>query len=343
MFADKFVEENELCVKSYDEARAAINTDFKVKHYGDELRKMSLTEAGTLKTVAGEFPLTEGAFSGLCSAVKIPPGFGKRIPEELFLHNFETLRLKYNARVRICISRGTAVGISDISPEPISNAEIIDKVGAVAHNACMALHEVRISDRGMQVNMLHKDKNLEPLRGDITAVGVNIVTSEMGLKSTKASLFLLRLACTNGAVVKKAWGGYERFFNYKINREKSLSAFLDKIPKIDIDFAKFSNSYRKLTERILNAAEFIGLHDKLAGIVGTDTADNISGIERDQRIEIHQKIKRDIDRSRPTGIMAYDFYNAVTHAAKEYPFEKRQDLENFGGSIIRLANAISLN
>ncbi|MBI5847168.1 MAG: DUF932 domain-containing protein [Nitrospirae bacterium] len=343
MITKMFAAEREESVKSFDQAMDAIKGDFQVEHYGDQLRNLTLTEEGHLDLAAGSYPITSSAFDGLCRSIRMPSDFGRKIPVDLFIYNFDALKAKLNRRLHICITKGTVVSVGDIMPEPIRNAEILTEATDRAERTGMKLHDVRISDRGMQIDILDPRRNLEPIKGDVTSVGLNIVTSEMGLLKTKASLFLMRLVCSNGAIVKKAWGGYESLFDYRVSKEKSLPEFFDKMGKASFNYDAFSGRYRRLTERELNAAEFLELHGRLAGMIGTEQADNVSNISRDQRIELKNRVENGRDSRYPAGINAYDFYNSITHAVKGFPFSTRRALENFGGSLIQMIPAMSFN
>lgn len=336
MKKDLFAAERELTVKSFDDAMDAVRGDFHVAHYGDHVRNLSFTEGGLLESAAGTYPVTRNAFEGLCRSVNIPSDFGRRIPQDLFIHNFDTLKAKLKRRVHICISRETIISVNEITTDPIRNMEILKEASQRAERTGMKLHDVRLSDRGMQINLLDPRRNMEPVKGDITSVGLVLVSSETGFLKTTASLFLIRLVCSNGATVKKA-------FNYQISSERCLHEFFDETEKTYFNYDTFSARYRRLTERELNAAELLALHGRLAGLVGTSQADNLSNMSRAHRIELKNRIENEGDRKHPTGINAYDFYNSITHAAKAFSFVTRIKLESLGGSLIHIIPTISNN
>lgn len=338
MITEKLALEKDVVVNNIDDALHSINTDFKVQKHGTDLNEVELTAEGQISFGGEKFPLTDWAFESICSLTKIPKEFARRIPVQLLLDTFNTLKVEHNQRIIFLISRQTVI---NVLPHPYiyaENKEVLEQLDEILGNLSLELQEIRISDRGMTASFLKEGVKVEPVPGDITRVGLNVLNSETGFRGTKASFWLLRLVCSNGATLTNNWGNVEWSYDHRVSRERSMRNFVEGILKLQLDFDRLTRSYQKLVERELMAFEFVNVWRRLARIVGNDEADCIADIQRDERNRLNNEV-REGNRSLNTGMIIYDMHNSITQAARRYSFVARRRLEGLGGALIDLAQS----
>jgi hypothetical protein len=338
MFTEKLVQEKEVITTSFEEALKMANSDFLVEKFGVDFKEITMTEEGRISWSGSiSYPITDWTFEGLCGLLKIPVQFARRIPVDLFLENFNRLKVEHNQRVIILISRNTVI---NVVPHPYvfaKNKDILECLGEIRGKLNLELHEIRFSDKGMEVSFIKEGVEVEPVPRDVTRFGLNILNSETGFRGAKANFWLLRLVCTNGAILRNEWGSVKWSYDHRISYERSLKNFIAGIEKLQMDFDNFVALYKSLVNRELRAFEFVNIHRRLARIVGNDQADQIFGVPKEERNRFMRE-SREGDRMLLTGIILYELYNSITESARWYPFIQRRQLEALGGSLIDLAD-----
>lgn len=336
MITEKIAREKEVVAQSIEDALDLVNTDFLVKSTGADLKEIDISKDGTLSVGSLACPMTDWAFESLCQLLKIPVPFARSIPPELLLQNLNKLKEENNQRVTLLLSRDTVINVVPNPYHPAGNADMLLRLKKeVVPEMALELGDIRISDRGMEVSFLKEGVAVEPAPGDITRFGLRVSNSETGWRGAKAGFYLFRLVCTNGAIVSNNWGTAEWDYDYRISRERSLQNFIGQIIKLNVDFAKFEDSYNRLLDRELMAVEFVNVRRRMSRIVGNDNADRITRVSKEERNRLNAEY-REGNRMLATGVILYDLYNNITDAAKTYPFVQRRALEMLGGSVIDL-------
>lgn len=334
MITENLALEKELIVEDMDEVMDLLNSDFLVCRKETDLVDLIIEE--TRLFVMGDwYPFTDWAFEGLCSLLNLPVQFARSIPFELLVENFNRLKIENNRRVTVLISRNTVINITYPPFLAAKSLDLLNRLKLVQSVKELTQKAIRLSDRGIVINFLSESLVAQPIPGDITELGFNIFNSETGFRGAKASFFLNRLVCSNGAILSNSWGSVEWAYDYRISYERSLSNFLIGIENFNINFDRFSAAYDNLIARNLSAVAFINVWRRLARIVGSKEADRISGIGIDERNQFNHEV-REGDRNRLTGILAYDLYNKITENARQSPFMQRSALERLGGSFVDL-------
>jgi hypothetical protein len=338
MITDKLAIEKETVVSSIEEALTLSRTDYLVTKIGADLKEISLDENGHIAFRGTTYLITDWAFESLCRLLTIPKHFARSIPADLFLYNVNKLKESNNQRVIILISRDNVINIFSHPYVAAKNEDILTGLQSMTKRLDLDLNEVKLSDRGMEVSFLRKGLNVEPVPGDVTKCGIDILNSETGYRGAKACFFLLRLICSNGASLSDRWGKVNWSYDYRISYERSLHNFFKGIEHLQIAFNTFNSSYAELRYRELAICEYVNIWRRLARIVGNEMADRITGIDKDKR-NYYNRQARDGDRHHSAGIILYDIYNSITEAAQRYPFVQRRNLESLGGSLVNLVTS----
>lgn len=337
MFTEKMVREKEIVTQTFEDALNLVSTDFLVIRVGADLKEVNISEDGIILVGSSAYPMTDWAFESICYFLKIPVAFARSIPTELLLQNFNKLREEHNQRVVFLISRNTVINVMSHPYLPAGNTDLLLRLkDEVVPEMELELHEIRISDRGMEMSFLKEGLKVEPAPGDITRFGLRVSNSDTGWRGAKASFYLLRLVCTNGAVVSNNWGTAEWGYNYRISHERSIQNFIGQIEKMQVDFTKFEAFYNRLADRELAAFEFVNVHRRMSRIVGNEDADKMAGVPKEERNRFIKEY-REGNRMLPTGIILYVIYNNITASARRYAFVMRRALEALGGALIDIA------
>ena len=338
MLTEKLAREKEVSIKNIEEALSLVNSDFLVEKYGADLKEVEMSEDGQISSGGISYPITDWAFESLCSLLRIPKEFARRIPVELFLENLNRLKVEHNQRIVILVSRNIII---NVVPHPYifaENRDILKHLDEIMGQLNLELHEIRLSDRGMDISFLKEGVEVEPVPGDITRFGINVLNSETGFRGAKACFWLLRLVCTNGATLTNNWGKVNWSYDQRISYERSLYNFFEGISKLQVEFSQFSSFYKHLPVREVVAHEYINIWRRLSRIVGNEMADRITMVDKEERNRLNREL-REGNRMLTTGLTLYDLYNSITEAARRYPFVQRRKMEGLGGSLIDLVSA----
>jgi len=185
------------------------------------------------------------------------------------------------------------------------------------------IKEVTRNDFFMSINSEIKIKK-PPVPGDDCGFGFNIFNSETGFASLRASHYILRYVCSNGAMARFSEGEKEHksLVHYNLSRdtiEKYLRKTLMGIEKTrDEVFSKLSN----LTE-----CESTDVLDKsrkgISGILGYAKA---AELMREYVNNTEYQFK-DFDGSQ------YALFNFITSKAKDFDIYKRTQMEHLAGNL----------
>ncbi|MFZ0790449.1 MAG: hypothetical protein WAM94_12610 [Chromatiaceae bacterium] len=153
---------------------------------GAALRRRSSHERG--------IPIRQAFFDKLMRWHQFPlDPLYRMTPEELLPLLNAALRL-IGKTVIIYVEDGDAITIVSTQYGHIADEMLLDRIGE------RELWEVTRTDHFMRV-FSEKRKQIEVEPGDCVGVGASIVNSETGFRALSTGWYLLRLVCSNGAVV----------------------------------------------------------------------------------------------------------------------------------------------
>jgi len=348
---DQLMEEMETSVDSFSGVKELLQTHFKATTFGVNLGKVDVDEEGYL-SVDNDFsyPMTKSALKSLCRILRIPLAYARRIKEDLLVHNINSLKSGLDDRVVIFIINDRIVNIVRHPFICLSNKEIAEHIEMQLNELNCSVNEVRISDAGIDIMLLFTDKRIEPIVGDTSLVGMRIQNSETGfLKGTKANFWVLRQVCSNGATLMAEWGNSEIKFDYELTVEEMMNEFVKQLKQMAIDFGSFTAKYTGLIRIRLSIMQFIRVWRRVAMVSGIRNADEILNTSKDHRASLMKRIDAG-QANALTDWNAYDIFNQITEAAKDFEYEKRNQLEGIGGWIIdfvqpdqnQMKNAVNL-
>jgi len=224
MWKEQLPREKEITVDSFEKAKEFLRSDYKVEQIGVNLAEIEVDQDGWLSFADYSFPMTDWSFESLCNILGIPVAFGRRISVDLLLYNINALKHVRNIRIVVLVARKTVINIVRHPFVYTRNEALLDAMSDVVQKLNLNLHEVKLSDRTMDVKLLYQNDTLsmEPIPGDPSRIGVNICNSETGFGNAQAVFWVLRQICTNGAIANVKWGGVNMIYDPEISQERAI-------------------------------------------------------------------------------------------------------------------------
>jgi hypothetical protein len=276
------------------------------------------------------YPITDWGIKSLCKLFGIPNPFARKIPFDLLQHNIQRLTQTYSKTPEINISLdsdGHVVGVTPFAYRPLQTYDILKNLAETFKTASEI--DIKLTSHNLFMYALRNlVKDLEPVTGDFTKVGTVITNSEVGDLDAHANLYLLRLICTNGAVVGDKWGRVVRNKNNTLSYEKVLEQFIRGCGILAGNQASLEQCYNQLPQISLNSSQFVRtqrtLHtvlrdkDEVNRILKTDP-------EEIKSFFIHERMRGNPDSlqygSAPidTKKNAYEVFNNMTESARDLP------------------------
>lgn len=333
--------EKEVKTTSLEDGIAQLESDFRVEHTETALDELALDTEGHLTRQGERHPMTKWALESLCGVVGIPASFARKIPWDLLRHNFEELKAKRDCRMMLALGRErTLINVIEqrkLGYFPAKSIDVLRSLQGLERQ--LQVHGLRIADRGIEVSFLDPAVGtLEPAVGDITGIGLRLTNSETGYRGLKASSFLLRLVCTNGAVLSNDWGSAEWSYDPRMDYERSLASFFQRVPGLSLSVQRLREAYQTMFQKNLPVLGLVNLWRRVARIAGPDHADSILGIPQERRKALvkatRERAAREESRTQESETSYWQAYNAITERARAYDFLRWRQLERVGGGLI---------
>ncbi len=341
MVLAKLHPEKEANVTNLEDGIARLESDFRVEHAETVLENIALEAEGYLTHKGERHPLTAWALESLCGVIGIPAGFAQRIPWDLLQYNFEQLKADLDRDVLLVLGRERAL-INVIEQRkfgyfPAKSVDVLQGLRGLERK--LEVKSLRIADRGLEVSFVDPDLGtLEPKKGDITAIGLRLTNSETGYAGLEASSFLWRVVCTNGAVLRKKWGGTTWAYDPRMSYERSLADFFGQLKGQSLAVNSLANMYNGMLQKQLTVSGLINLWRRVDRITEPAHADSILGLAEEERKALLKGTKedgaREDSRKQETDISYWRAYNAITERARAYDFLRWRQLERLGGELI---------
>ncbi len=205
-------------------------------------------------------------------------------------------------KVTIKIELGDALTIVSPDYNEISDSAVIKTCDAYG------IDSISRNDFFMSVTTEHKMKT-QPIPGDESGIGIDIVNSETGFRVLGVSHFILRYVCTNGAFLKISDDASRVHYG-----KEDLGEFIrQKIKKAAEQRSEIAEKLKKLTERTVEPSPVL--------------------IKR-MDIALGKKASRGIIENSEGKINQYDLFNTLTSAAKRLPLSHRHYLETLAGELL---------
>jgi hypothetical protein len=333
MLADITHPEKEALATEPKQLRDFLETDFKTAYCETTLDRLRLRPEGTVEFGNEVMPFVPGFLEALAQSIDMPLNYAYRLDPELFQHNFEKRKEHCCKPVTLCINRGVAINIADIEYRPARTADVLP---GLLHGSFWKFDRARISDRGVEVNLIQDGCALMPLPGDVIQLGVRISNSETGFGGMKASLFSLRLVCSNGAVMADEVGTARWNYDRRVAYATSIEKFQNDLLKLSGKQHLVVRLYGELVQRNLLDRDFANLWRRLRGSLPVPAVDALLGMEPGERRGIQDAVReRSVNLPpQPTRLLLWDIHNRITAVAQRLDFVRRSRMERIGGALL---------
>lgn len=330
VFPEKFVRTNSL-----DKVRELLANDFRVTYATTDLASIEISPEGMVRWNGECVPFTQYFLESSAGFIGMPLGYADKIDFDLFTYNFDQRKQQECCGVKICISRNAAINICRAAYYPARTLDVLDE--AEQQVAGKKFHEAVIGDRGVELSWVDERAQIDPKPGDTILTGLRISNSETGGRALKASLYALKLACQNGAVLSDEWGAARWTYDPRVTYKANLAHFFQDLHRTGVALPQLSNAYKQLVDVPLTDLDFVRLWRRVRAIVGPQDADDIFYATPKERRRLFNQVRsrRDPLAALPTSWNSYDVHNRITAAAHSYEFLKWRRLEQIGGSILR--------
>lgn len=271
-------------------------------------------------------PLRSTAFSHLCARVGAPVEFIRdRLPAELQLGLMNYLLASAErplpSQLRLRGDEVSAV-VSD-RYAPLDAEEFVESVrGALVQHG--VLREVRVRSLATgptdALRLILPGERAELKVGDVSHVGLDVVTSSFGKSAVHISGVLWRLVCTNGLRTPSQMGHFS--YRHVGDTQRLREGLQDAVPTA-----------------LIHARGFMGQWQRSMGQYIDHVADTIQAMREltlGERELVTEALKQEVAVPElPERTSAFDLVNAITLAAHGVEPARRLELESFAGEFLR--------
>jgi hypothetical protein len=343
-----FLPDTETTAYSFDDAMSKMEESYSFKEEKAYLNNITLGEK-TISVNGQMFLANRFALESLCKLCKLslPTTYSLSPNYSIDLIN----KIVGVDQRTVCIfldeSESRVVNIVKANYYRASNLDVIVMFRELDSKYSWNYKEIKICERGIELSLVTDIfGQIEPSIGDITKTGFSVRNSDTGGRPLKASFYIFRLQCQNGAVLEDKWGEVRWSYDKRMPIQTSLSAFKRKLENMQLPNKLLETKIDALLRTKITDLDFRKIWRKLSRIVGQDEADTILETEKDERKRILKALKeREIKNRKclhldqiaepiPLDISLYEIMQLVTAKAKIYPVLMKRQLEKVGGGII---------
>jgi len=311
-------------------------------------------------TVGGDhLAITRTGFAGLCSALRLPNPFVKRIPFDLLQTNVDRLG---KTQDELVVFRSPMNNhISNICRPRQADAAlpIVEVVTAILDSGALNGVGFEVSEHGVVADIAIGDlpKNDHPAVGDVTQFGWQLQLSECGAYMPAGRFWAMVLSCANGMVAPRNFGSIKA--RPKGKTESRIRGFVARLQAEQARLGGFVQSYNFLADHPEMIPDNLDVSRVWTGVkrvmVEPELADNILGISEDQRTELRSLAKAQRASMNAVGLESFDddeprdytkpvikeswwkLINRITAAANEMKGGERRKLQELGGKTVHTA------
>ena len=311
-----------------------LDTDFQTSYFTTSLKDIEIHEDGTVTAENRSWPCTEGFMESLAKRIHMPMPYAYHIDFDLFKHNFDQRKTIDGTGVNICISRGYAVNVCKATYYPARTIDVIK--GLPVRFGRFSFNGAVIADSFIELSWCDEAIQINPRPNDTILGGLKITNSETGFRGLMASLFTLRLLCTNGAIITDEKQAARWSYDRRMTYTRNIDNFCNKLNILEIPQAELAEKYATVTDRYLSDREAVNLWRRVRRFLTSDTTNMVLGMNNSMRQNLFEQVKLHDDpyMAQPTELNIYDVHNRITAGAKMLPPIRRTRLEEIGGSLI---------
>ncbi len=235
----------------------------------------------------------------------------KHLPDELIVSICNENLKSINRKVLLHIENNIVVSLTGQNFTYVSDLEMIE-------NIKNKVKVISISRNDFITRIFTETEfETEPIVGDVSAIGFNVINSETGFSRLKTEQYIYRYICSNGASAPIRIGMKHI---YK-SSNKILKSVLELLNFSGDKLVRFSQKLKESTEK--QAFQFFPkLNREVATLIPSE--------------EGYYFFK---DLPVTVNTTKYDIYNYITDKAKKFDIFERYKLENFAGKFLLNLNS----
>ncbi len=292
----------------------------------------NLTEEG-LRIRKKTFPMRDSAMKTLLSTFQMPKTFYySKAPTDMLIHDVNRMKEEYTSDSVLMVH------FVDDEIRAVSNPNLVEILASeVLENSNItseSFYKAAYSDLGIRVLSQDKDQEIKVTKGDVIAIGNELMHSEIGTLSLGASPFLLRLVCTNGAVIRER-SPLLNSFSFRLFTSKSkdtiLRNFGSALSAISVNTSDLRRTFKIMKEKSIKDLNYgINYANKIRNAIGKENFDLIT----DLTVKIMDKKKEKVVINEDVSL--YTLLDKSTRLAKKFDFLTRRRIENLAGNLITM-------
>jgi len=164
-------------------------------------------EPGIIRAGDMQMRLAQDGIRHLCVRLQAPFCYIRKLDESmgmaLLQHQIDRGDLEKNlgsALVTVIAADGEFFGLAEAHLVRLPGVEILSAViqGIGEETTLVDVHDLQVSPKGFQLEVLSRNLAEEVLPGDVVRAGVRLTHSFMGESATLIETYILRLVCSNG-------------------------------------------------------------------------------------------------------------------------------------------------
>jgi hypothetical protein len=268
-------------------------------------------------------PLTDYAFSQLCSRLGVPTSYLRKCMSagkiELVGDNLNDWLFDFNKDLFVREHDGNIRGILTQKYSVLDTPDILDAVGDY-------LGDFDIRGSYISPERFHLRATLKEEMGikkEGMFAGIQIDSSDVGRNTLSAKAFFYKLVCTNGLILPVASNLFEQR-HIGIKKDEFLEGFKEGLKQLPI-------VAEEATRRIIASKKMDNLYD-LDDLSDRErlTGELIKGVSLSESSaeKVIFLIQNTYDNSR------FGLINAITEVAQDYTLERRLELERYAGGLL---------
>lgn len=345
MLTENLVHDQEASPENFAELIDLLNDGFRVEHERTSLEFVELKDDGTLITPGGHYQVTQDFLEHAAKAIGMPLGYAYKLLPELFCDNFSKRKLETTCPVTVCHVGDVATGLTldnKTRYRPAASGDVLRQLQNSRALNSFELRRASVSYRGVDIELVQKDKIIEPDVGDVIEVGIAVSNSENGGRKLMAQAYTYRLICTNGCRMGAKLGTARWPSDIRLTEKASMIAFEKELDLLTEQLDSVQEIYSHIDNRVPDT-EVYSLWRRVAYGVSRTEADEIVGLTAEQRQTLQETIRNRSYKApaQLTNTSAFELHNRVTHAAHGRAFLDRRKLQEIGGNFLQRSIAWS--
>jgi hypothetical protein len=330
--------ENSAATTNGAELRNFLEATFAVTYVLASLRELSLLPGAILDVRGQAFPCTQSFLEDVAASIGMPADYAYAIEFDLFVHNFQERKRAKDRAIQVCIVAGRAVGLAGGDYRPARMVDVLDALPSPDEGFWTVQHGW-LSDRNVEIDLVSENFVVEPIPNDVIRCGIRLSNSETGGRGLKASLWTLRLICSNGAVMSDDLGTVRWSYDRRVTYVASIARFIDQLLNLRDKQSQLKSVYSNAIARPLFEEQITRLWRRIrsAGKFTPDHTNLILGIDDEERRRLASAVATRHAANQPAEESPWDaftIHNRITAAAKAHPFGLRSRLERIGGDVL---------